>query len=157
MITACISKLNTNSTSTLQTTLTTNETNKILNLSLILPSHANSQKFNQLKQVNIKHGHKICNNSHENLNFSQNNNTEISCQNTKNIHHITIDKADKHVYIRDSINLNVSFLFLVVNSVVMGNINEDIGQTTKLNTPRSDIMFVKYHEDSAHNLFTTNC
>ena len=157
MITACISKLNTNNTNILQTTLTTNETNKILNLSLIFQSQASIQKFNQLKQLNIKKGHDICNNSHENLKFSQKSSTEISCQNNKHIHHVIIDNVDKHIYIKDSINLNVSFLFLVANSVVIGNTNQDNGQTTKLKTPNNASIFVKYHDASDHSLFITNC
>ena len=58
-ITACKSQLNTNNTNTLHVTFIIKETNKILNLSLIFPSPANKLKFNQLKQLNIKHGHKI--------------------------------------------------------------------------------------------------
>ncbi len=157
VITACKSRLNTNRTKILQITFTTKEISKIINLSLIFPSPANSQKFNQLKQLNIRQGHNICNNSHENLNFSPYNNTDISCQNTKKIHHTKIDNSDKYVYIRHSISLNLSFSFLVDNSVVIGNTNEDNGQTTKVNVVSSDNIFVKYHDDSDHNLFTTNC
>ena len=101
-ITACRSRLNTNRTNTLQVTFTTKETNKILNLSLILPSHANKLKFNRLRQWNIKHGHRIWSSSPENLNFSPYNKTEISCQKIRNNHQITIAKKTKCVYILDS-------------------------------------------------------
>ena len=129
VITACKSKLSTNRTKTLQVTFTISETNNILNLSLIFPSPASKLKFNQLKHWNIKHGHKIWSNSHENLNFSPYNKTEISCQNTKKIHHITIAKNAKCVYIVDSSNLNFSLSFLVESSVAIGKSNHNNGDT----------------------------
>lgn len=157
VITACKSKLNTNKTNTLQVTFIIRETNKILNLSLIFQSPANKLKFNQLKHWNIKHGHKIWSNSHENLNFSPYNKTEISCPNTKNIHHITSAKNEKCVYIVDSSNLNFSFSFLVESSVAIGKSNHNNGLITVTKIFNNDSILVKYHEDSAHNLFTTSC
>ena len=59
VITACKSRLSTNNANTFNITLIANDITKILNLSLIFPSHANNQKFSQLKQLNIKKGHKI--------------------------------------------------------------------------------------------------
>lgn len=156
-ITACKSKLNTNNANTLHVTFIIKETNKILNLSLIFPSPASKLKFSQLKQLNIKHGHKIWSNSHENLNFSQYSKTEISCQNTKNIHHATIAKNAKWLYIIDSSSLNLSFSFLVESSVAIGKSKPNNGQTIATNIFNNESILVKYHDDSAHNLFTTNC
>jgi hypothetical protein len=149
--------LNTNRTNTFEITLTNNDINNIINLCLIFHNQASKLKFNQLKQLNIKKGHNICNNSHENLNFSQKNNTEISCQNIRNNHHIIIHSITKHTYIIDSIFLNLFISFLVVSSVVTGNANHNKGPTTVVNIINNESILVKYHDDSAHNLFTTNC
>jgi hypothetical protein len=70
---------------------------------------------------------------------------------------MTIDKNAKCEYIVDSNILNFSFSFLVESSVVMGKINPNNGLTIVIKMFSNDNMFVKYHEDSAHNLFTTNC
>ena len=57
----------------------------------------------------------------------------------------------------DSISLNLLISFFVVSSVVTGNANQDIGQTAAENIINNESMFVKYHDDSVPNLFTTNC
>lgn len=157
VITACKSRLSTNKTKTLQVTFTIKETNRILNLSLIFHNPANKLKFNQLKQWKIKQGHRIWSNSHENLNFSQYKRTEISCQNTKNIHHTTSAKNAKCVYIIDSSSLNLSFSFLVESSVAIGKSKPNNGPTTVIKIFNNESILVKYPEDSVHNLFTTNC
>ncbi len=107
--------------------------------------------------MNIKNGHKIWSNSPANLNFSQYSKTDISCQNIKNIHPITTAKNAKCVYIIDSNSLNFSFSFLVESSVAIGKSKANNGPTIERNIFNNDSILVKYHEDSAHNLFTTNC
>ena len=53
--------------------------------------------------------------------------------------------------------MNFSFSFLVESSVVIGKSNARNGQITEKNIISNDSILVKYHDDSAHNLFTTNC
>ena len=57
----------------------------------------------------------------------------------------------------DPSNLNFSFSFLVDSSVATGKINPNNGLTIVIKMFSNDNILVKYHEDSAHNLFTTNC
>ena len=68
-----------------------------------------------------------------------------------------IAKNEKCVYIVDSSNMNFSFSFFVESSVAIGKSKLSRGLTIVIKIFNNDNMFVKYHEDSAHNLFTTNC
>ena len=52
---------------------------------------------------------------------------------------------------------NLFFSFLVDNSVAIGNINHNKGLTIAMNMFNNESIFVKYHEDSVHSLFKTNC
>ena len=63
----------------------------------------------------------------------------------------------KCVYIVDSSILNFSFSFLVESSVAMGKSKDNNGPTIERKIFNNDIIFVKYHDDSAPSLFTTNC
>ncbi len=63
----------------------------------------------------------------------------------------------KCVYIVDSSNWNFSFSFLVESSVAIGKSKFNNGHTIARNRFSKDNIFVKYHDDSVHNLFTTSC
>jgi hypothetical protein len=57
----------------------------------------------------------------------------------------------------DSKSLNFSFSFLVESSVVTGKSKARNGEIIEKKIINNESMLVNYHEDSAHNLFITNC